>query len=144
MSRPPGRSDPKCRRACLAIGRAEHITATKALTSIGGLAPYAAKRSFKDTPEPAPAERKDAWGPLLCYPAARGEVGTSTSAFELGRGAQVLGHPKGPRNKTQCHNPFAVMTEDHPFDYGSFEGAIPPASSTARGRKRRGLRPVFA
>ena len=39
--------------------------ATNALTSTEGLGPYTAKRSFKDTPEPAPAERKDARGPLL-------------------------------------------------------------------------------
>ncbi|MGH8654999.1 MAG: DNA polymerase ligase N-terminal domain-containing protein [Gammaproteobacteria bacterium] len=48
------------RRACLLGARA-----TNALTSTGRLAPYIAKRSFKDAPEPAPGERKEARGPLL-------------------------------------------------------------------------------
>lgn len=100
--------------------------ATNALTSTGGLGPYAAKRSFKDTPEPVPAERKDARGPLLFviqqHSARRVHF---DFRLELDGVLQSWAIPKGlaiaPGDKR-----LAVMTEDHPFDYGSFEGVIPP------------------
>lgn len=100
--------------------------ATNALISTGGLAPYAAKRSFKDTPEPAPAERKDARGPLLFviqqHSARRMHF---DFRLELDGVLKSWAIPKGlaiaPGDKR-----LAVMVEDHPFDYGSFEGVIPP------------------
>ena len=100
--------------------------ATNAPTSTGGLAPYAAKRSFKDTPEPAPAERKDARGPLLFviqqHSARRMHF---DFRLELDGVLKSWAIPKGlaiaPGDKR-----LAVMAEDHPFDYGSFEGVIPP------------------
>ena len=100
--------------------------ATDALTSTGGSHPDAAKRSFKDTPEPAPAERKGERGPLLFViqqHAARRVHFDFRLELEWGV-LKSWAIPKGlaiaPGDKR-----LAVMVEDHPFGYGSFEGVIP-------------------
>ncbi|OGA25560.1 MAG: DNA ligase D [Betaproteobacteria bacterium RIFCSPLOWO2_02_FULL_65_24] len=97
-----------------------------AFSPAGRLVPYAAKRSFKDTPEPAPAERREARGPLLFviqqHSARRMHF---DFRLELDGVLKSWAVPKGlaiaPGEKH-----LAVPTEDHPFDYGSFEGVIPP------------------
>jgi bifunctional non-homologous end joining protein LigD len=100
--------------------------ATNTPRSAERLSSYAAKRSFKDTPEPVPAERKEARGPLffvIQQHAARRmhfdfrlELDGVLKSWAIPKGLAI-----GPGEKH-----LAVMTEDHPFDYGSFEGVIPP------------------
>src|SRR4051812_34460980 len=94
--------------------------------AIPALSSYAAKRSFKDTPEPAPAPRGAARGPLMFvvqqHSARRMHF---DFRLELDGVLRSWAIPKGlaiaPGEKH-----LAVLTEDHPFDYGSFEGVIPP------------------
>jgi bifunctional non-homologous end joining protein LigD len=94
--------------------------ATPALTT------YAAKRSFKDTPEPAPAERKGARGPLLFVVQQHSARRLHFDfRLELDGVLKSWAVPKGPAI-APGEKRLAVMTEDHPFDYGSFEGVIPP------------------
>lgn len=96
---------------------------------------YERKRRFEETPEPAAAGREGDVDPL------RAPVGDSF--FIQQHHATRLHHdlrlemlhddtpvlvswavPKGlPRARGEKH--LAIRTEDHPFDYGSFEGTIP-------------------
>ena len=94
--------------------------------SHGQLATYAAKRSFTETPEPGPSAHSPAHGPLLFvvqqHSARRMHF---DFRLELDGVLKSWAIPKGlalaPGEKH-----LAVMTEDHPFEYGSFEGVIPP------------------
>src|SRR5262249_44785901 len=90
------------------------------------LAEYEAKRSFDATPEPAPAEMRAAGGPLLFvvqqHSARRMHYDFRLECDGVLKSWAV---PKGPsldRNEKR----LAVLTEDHPYDYASFEGVIPP------------------
>jgi len=90
------------------------------------LTEYSAKRSFSATPEPAAAVRKADRGPLLF-------VVQQHSARQMHYDLRLecdgvlksWAVPKGlsldPADKR-----FAAPTEDHPYDYASFEGVIPP------------------
>jgi bifunctional non-homologous end joining protein LigD len=86
---------------------------------------YRAKRDFTRTEEPAPAELKPGSGPLkfvIQKHAARRlhydfrlEVDGVLKSWPIPRGPSYDPHERR----------LAVMTEDHPLDYGSFEGIIP-------------------
>ncbi len=86
---------------------------------------YAAKRSFGYTPEPRPAEVKRS-GPLLFvvqqHSATRMHYDFRLECDGVLKSWAV---PKGP-SPDPAEKRLAVMTEDHPFDYASFEGVIPP------------------
>src|SRR5438046_3031018 len=88
------------------------------------LAEYSAKRSFNATPEPPPTVAACA-GPLMF-------VMQQHSATRLHYDFRIecdgvlmsWAAPKGP-SLDPADKRLAVRTEDHPFDYGSFEGIIP-------------------
>jgi bifunctional non-homologous end joining protein LigD len=94
-------------------------------TSGSKLGEYAAKRSFKATPEPAPAEIEARKGPLL-FVVQQHSATRLHYDFRIECDGVLMSWavPKGP-SLDPADKRLAVRTEDHPFDYGSFEGIIP-------------------
>ena len=89
------------------------------------LSEYTAKRAFDVTPEPGPKVADGGEGPLLFvvqqHSARRLHYDFRLECDGVLKSWAV---PKGPsldRNDKR----LAVLTEDHPYDYGSFEGVIP-------------------
>ena len=85
---------------------------------------YSAKRTFTKTPEPAPKIVARA-GPLLFviqkHAARRLHYDLR---LELDGVLKCWAVPKGPSYEV-TEKRLAVQTEDHPFEYASFEGVIP-------------------
>ena len=93
----------------------------------GKLSEYSAKRSFAKTPEPAPGPApREGGGPLLFvvqqHSARRLHYDFRLECDGVLKSWAV---PKGPSLKREDKR-LAVRTEDHPYDYASFEGVIPP------------------
>jgi bifunctional non-homologous end joining protein LigD len=90
------------------------------------LARYAAKRSFAHTPEPGPALGSKRSGPLLFVVQKHAARRLHYDfRLELDGVLKSWAVPKGPSLATSDKR-MAIAVEDHPFDYASFEGVIPP------------------
>ncbi len=90
------------------------------------LTEYSAKRSFSATPEPAPAVREAHGGPLLFVVQQHAARAMHYDLrLECDGVLKSWAVPKGlsldPNDKR-----LAAQTEDHPYEYASFEGVIPP------------------
>jgi bifunctional non-homologous end joining protein LigD len=87
---------------------------------------YKAKRSFGATPEPAAALAEARAGPLLFvvqqHAAQRLHYDLRLECDGVLKSWAI---PKGP-SFDPGEKRFAALTEDHPYEYASFEGVIPP------------------
>jgi bifunctional non-homologous end joining protein LigD len=92
----------------------------------GNLSEYSAKRAFDATPEPAPAVSAERSGPLLFVIQQHSARNLHYDLrLECDGVLKSWAVPRGP-SLDPSEKRLAVQTEDHPYDYASFEGVIPP------------------
>src|ERR1700694_1278381 len=89
------------------------------------LGEYSAKRKFEATPEPGPVPVEGRSGPLMCVIQQHSATRLHYDLrLECDGVLMSWAVPKGP-SLDPADKRLAVRTENHPFDYGSFEGTIP-------------------
>jgi bifunctional non-homologous end joining protein LigD len=89
------------------------------------LSEYSKKRSFEATPEPGPVPVEGRRGPLM-FVIQQHSATRLHYDFRIECDGVLMSWavPKGP-SRDPAEKRLAVRTENHPFDYGSFEGIIP-------------------
>jgi bifunctional non-homologous end joining protein LigD len=96
------------------------------LKGIMPLDEYAAKRHFEKTPEPPPSQKKSksAANPYFCVQRHDATRLHYDFRLEIDGVLKSWAVPKGPSLDPAVKH-FAAHVEDHPIDYGGFEGNIP-------------------
>jgi bifunctional non-homologous end joining protein LigD len=85
---------------------------------------YSRKRSFDKTPEPAPREQSTPAGNYFCVQRHDATRLHYDFRLEVDGTLKSWAVPKGPSLEPLAKH-LAMHVEDHPLDYGSFEGNIP-------------------
>ena len=105
------------------------------------LSAYRAKRSSDTSPEPVGSVSPVPGRLFVVHKHARRASCTSTSASKMDGVLRSWAVPKGP-SYDQNDKRLAVKVEDHPLEYGDFEGVIPRRHHWRRRRDRVGPRRV--
>jgi bifunctional non-homologous end joining protein LigD len=85
---------------------------------------YAQKRTFSKTPEPTPSQPAAPAGDFFCVQRHHATRLHYDFRLEIGGALASWAVPKGP-TLNPAEKRLAMHVEDHPLDYGNFEGNIP-------------------